>query len=472
MMSDPISGSVRHVKARITRREILRKSWPVMLANASVPLLGLSDTAVIGNVGSLEALGAIAFGAVIFSFVYWGFGFLRMGTTGFVAQALGAEDETEIRAALWRALFMALGIGIMLILLQKPIASLSLYLMQGSAQVEILTRDYIAMRIWGAPAALALFALMGCLIGLGKSKTLLLVQVVLNGINISLDILFAGVLGMGAEGIALGTAIAEWISVLLALWLVSRILRKRQHESAQYVTDLKGRAWIPWRHLKDIAQLKRTLSVNRDIMIRTLLLVASFAWFVRQSAQFGDDVLAANHILLQLISFSAFFLDAYAYVAEALVGEAVGAKNPQQFDLAMWRSTELAGISALILAALIFLGGDITVQALSQHPQVWIAASSALPWAALYVALAFAAFQLDGVFIGATQTREMRRASIMSSLVFIPSSLLLMPIWGVHGLWLAFVIYVCVRALTLVCFLPALRRSLNDQVVPNQASSR
>lgn len=472
MMSDPISGSVRHVKARITRREILRKSWPVMLANASVPLLGLSDTAVIGNVGSLEALGAIAFGAVIFSFVYWGFGFLRMGTTGFVAQAVGAEDETEIRAALWRALFMALGIGIMLILLQKPIASLSLYLMQGSAQVEILTGDYIAMRIWGAPAALALFALMGCLIGLGKSKTLLLVQVVLNGINISLDILFAGVLGMGAEGIALGTAIAEWISVLLALWLVLRILRKRQHESAQYDADLKGRAWIPWQHLKDIAQLKRTLSVNRDIMIRTLLLVASFAWFVRQSAQFGDDVLAANHILLQLISFSAFFLDAYAYVAEALVGEAVGAKNPQQFDLAMWRSTELAGISALILAAVIFLGGDITVQALSQHPQVWIAASSALPWAALYVALAFAAFQLDGVFIGATRTREMRQASIMSSLFFIPSSLLLMPIWGVHGLWLAFVIYVCVRALTLVCFLPALRRSLNDQVVPNQASSR
>lgn len=192
---------------QITRREILRKSWPVMLANASVPLLGLSDTAVIGNVGSLEALGAIAFGAVIFSFVYWGFGFLRMGTTGFVAQAVGAKDETEIRAALWRALFMALGIGVTLILLQKPIASVSLYLMQGSAAVESLTREYIAMRIWGAPAALALFALMGCLIGLGKSKTLLLVQLVLNGINIALDILFAGFMGMGAEGIALGTAI-------------------------------------------------------------------------------------------------------------------------------------------------------------------------------------------------------------------------------------------------------------------------
>lgn len=449
---------------QITRREILRKSWPVMLANASVPLLGLSDTAVIGNVGSLEALGAIAFGAIIFSFVYWGFGFLRMGTTGFVAQAVGAKDETEIRAALWRALFMAVGIGATLILLQKPIASVSLYLMQGSAAVETLTRDYIAMRIWGAPAALALFALMGCLIGLGKSKTLLLVQVVLNGINIALDILFAGFMGMGAEGIALGTAIAEWVSVLLALWLVLRVLRSRQQASA----DLANRAWIPWQRLKDTRQLKHTLNVNRDIMIRTLLLVASFAWFVRQSAQFGDDVLAANHILLQLISFSAFFLDAYAYVAEALVGETVGARNPQQFDLALWRSTELAGVSAVVLALLILFGGELAVQTLSQHSDVWLAASAALPWAALYVALAFAAFQLDGVFIGATRTREMRQASIYSALIFVPVSLLLMPFWGVQGLWMAFVIYVAARAVTLACYLPALRRSVGDKSTNKQ----
>jgi multidrug resistance protein, MATE family len=435
-------GTTRRKTHQITRREILRKSWPVMLANASVPLLGLSDTAVIGNVGSLEALGAIAFGAVIFSFVYWGFGFLRMGTTGFVAQAVGAGDETEIRAALWRALFMALSIGLTLICLQKPIASMSLYLMQGSTAVETLTRDYIAVRIWGAPAALALFALMGCLIGLGKSKTLLLVQVVLNGINIALDIVFAGFMGMGAEGIALGTAIAA------------------------------DSSWIPWQRLKDIRQLKHTLSVNRDIMIRTLLLVASFAWFVRQSAQFGDEVLAANHILLQLISFSAFFLDAYAYVAEALVGEAVGARNPQQFDLALWRSTELAGVSAVVLALLILFGGELAVQALSQHADVWLAASVALPWAALYVALAFAAFQLDGVFIGATRTREMRQASIFSVLVFVPATLLMIPLWGVHGLWAAFVLYVCARALTLAWYLPALRRAVCAQLLPNQESSR
>lgn len=453
-----LQNQVMSKRPDLRRLDILKKAWPVMLANASVPLLGLSDTAVIGNVGSLQALGAIAFGAVIFSFVYWSFGFLRMGTTGFVAQAVGANDETEIRATLWRALFMALGIGILLMLLQRPITELSLLLLQGSPPVNELTREYIAIRIWGAPAALSLFALMGCLIGLGKSKTLLLVQVTLNGLNIALDILFAGVMGMGVEGIALGTVIAEWSSVLLALWLVLRVLRRRQHQHTG-PDDLR---WIPWQQLRDIKKLKKTLSVNRDIMVRTLLLVASFAWFVRQSAQFGDDVLAANHILLQLISFSAFFLDAYAYVAEALVGEAAGARDPLRFRQALWRSTELAGGSALILAAIILFAGQWSVQLLSQHPAVWLAASVTLPWAALYVLLAFAAFQLDGVFIGTTRTREMRQASIVSALVFLPLSLLLASVLGIHGLWLAFVIYVCVRALTLAWYLPALQRSIVD----------
>jgi multidrug resistance protein, MATE family len=218
-------------------RDILQKAWPVVLANASVPLLGLSDTAVIGNLGTLSDLGAIAFGAVIFSFVYWGFGFLRMGTTGFVAQAVGARDEIEVRAAFMRALIMAVLIGVLLILIHSAIASVSLSLLQGSDAVETITRDYIATRIWGAPAALVLFAISGCLIGLGMNKTLLMVQLVLNGLNIVLDILFAGVWGMGAQGIALGTAIAEWTTVLLGLLLLHRALRQRLRASAS-ATDV------------------------------------------------------------------------------------------------------------------------------------------------------------------------------------------------------------------------------------------
>lgn len=438
----------------LRRAEILRRAWPVMLANASVPLLGLSDTAVIGNTDSLPALGAIAFGAIIFSFVYWGFGFLRMGTTGFTAQAVGARDEPEVRTVLWRALLLAVGLGLVLIILQTPISAVSLSLMNGSDSVEVLTRDYIAMRIWGAPAALALFALMGCLIGLGHSKTLLLVQVFLNGLNITLDILFAGVLGMGVEGIALGTAMAEWSSVGLALCLVLRILRQRHSDPE---------AFVPLPRLRDWTRLRYTLRVNSHIMIRTLLLVFSFAWFVRQSAQFGDDVLAANHILLQLISFSAFFLDAYAYVTEALVGEAAGARNLTHFDEAVRKSSELALITAAVLAAIILFGGEFAARLLSTHEQVWFQVSLVLPWAAAYVLLAVVAFQLDGIFIGTTRTREMRNAAVVGTVIFLPLSLLAINLAGVHGLWLAFVIYVCLRAICLLYYLPGVRRSISDQ---------
>ncbi|MBC54011.1 MAG: MATE family efflux transporter [Gammaproteobacteria bacterium] len=438
--------------APLRRTDILRRAWPVMLANAAVPLLGLSDTAVIGNTGSLAALGAIAFGAIIFSFVYWGFGFLRMGTTGFTAQAVGAGDEAEVRTVLWRALLLAAGLGLLLIALQTPISTVSLSLMNGSESVDALTRDYIAMRIWGAPAALALFALMGCLIGLGHSKTLLLVQVFLNGLNITLDIWFAGVLGMGVEGIALGTAVAEWSSVGLALFLVLRILRQRHHD---------GETFVPLSRLRDWTRLRHTLSVNSHIMIRTLLLVFSFAWFVRQSAQFGDDVLAANHILLQLISFSAFFLDAYAYVTEALVGEAAGAKNRRRFDEAVRKSSELAIVTAGVLAVIILLGGEFAAQWLSTHEQVWHQVSQVLPWAALYVLLAVVAFQLDGIFIGTTRTREMRNAAVVGTVLFLPLSLIMIKVAANHGLWLSFVVYVCLRAICLLVYMPALRRSVH-----------
>lgn len=442
-------------------RDILQKAWPVVLANASVPLLGLSDTAVIGNLGSLSDLGAIAFGAVIFSFVYWGFGFLRMGTTGFVAQALGTRDEIEVRAAFLRAMLMAVLIGVVLIMLQSLIARVALSLLQGSAAVEATTLEYIAARIWGAPAALVLFAISGCLIGLGMNKTLLLVQLMLNGLNIVLDILFAGYWEMGAQGIALGTAVAEWTTVVLGLSVLARALRQRWLASPGVANvELTPPPFIPMTRLRDKTRWRHTLTANGDIMIRTLLLVASFAWFVRQSAQFGDDVLAANHILLQLISFSAFFLDAFAYVAEALVGEAAGAKDASAFDVAVLKSTQLAGVCALVLAAVIMFAGDSIVPLLSQHEAVRLAAAASLPFAALYVALAFAAFQLDGIFIGTTRTREMRNASVVSALVFFVLSLLLIDLWQLAGLWMAFIVFVVLRALCLGWYLPALRRSI------------
>jgi MATE family multidrug resistance protein len=437
---------------KIRYQEIWRKAWPIILANAAVPLLGLADTAVIGNLGNLSQLGAIAFGAMIFSFIYWSFGFLRMGTTGFTAQASGAQDEAEVRATLGRALLLSVLLGIGIILLQWPLVHMALALLEGSAEVEAITRDYFTIRIWGAPATLSIFALMGTLIGLGKSRQLLAVQLFLNGLNIVLDVLFAGFFGWGAEGIALGTVLAEWATVVLAAALVLKLLRERHRDTEAF--------WSRSR-IGDAGKMLRLMSANTDILLRTLLLLFSFAWFINQSALYGDAVLGANHILMQLVTFSAFFLDGYAFVVEALVGEALGAKRRQDLSLAVRRSTELAAGTAVVLALLIAIFGSAAIDALTNIDAVRVAATESLGWAALYVMLSFAAFQLDGIFIGATHTREMRNASFISVAVFIVAWWYLAPAYGVHGLWCAFVIYVCARALALAAYYPRLLRALD-----------
>lgn len=435
----------------ISYRYLLQKAWPIILANASVPLLGLVDTAVIGNVGSITDLGAIAFGALIFSFVYWSFGFLRMGTTGFAAQASGAGDQQEVRAVLGRALLIALCLGVVLILIQWPIGLAAFSLLDGSAPVEAVAQQYFDIRIWGAPATLATFALMGLLIGLGKSRTLLIVQLFLNGLNILLDVWFAGILGWGASGIALGTVIAEWTTVLLAGWLVYRTLNERK---------LLTEVFWPKAKIMDLSALLKTASANLDIMLRTLILVFSFAFFINQSAKFGDTVLAGNHILLQLIAFSAFFLDGYAFVVEALVGSAIGAKRSDVFDLAVWRSTVLALITAILLALVIALVGDIAVMLMTDISSVRLAANQLLPFAALYVLFSFAAFQLDGIFIGASFTRQMRDAAALSIAVYFIAWWALSDQHGIQGLWGAMIIYVVARAVALLLFYPSLRRSV------------
>ena len=435
----------------ISYRYLLQKAWPIILANASVPLLGLVDTAVIGNVGSITDLGAIAFGALIFSFVYWSFGFLRMGTTGFAAQASGAGDEQEVRAVLGRAVLIALCLGVVLISIQWPIGLAAFSLLDGSTQVEAVAQEYFNIRIWGAPATLATFALMGLLIGLGKSRTLLIVQLFLNGLNILLDVWFAGILGWGASGIALGTVIAEWTTVLLAGWLVYRTLNQRKVSADEF--------W-PKAKIMDWPALLKTASSNLDIMLRTLILVFSFAFFINQSAKFGDTVLASNHILLQLIAFSAFFLDGYAFVVEALVGGAIGAKRRDVFDLAVRRSTVLALITAILLALVIALVGDIAVILMTDISSVRLAANQLLPFAALYVLFSFAAFQLDGIFIGASFTRQMRDAAALSIVVYFIAWWALSDQHGIQGLWGAMIIYVVARAVALLLFYPSLRRSV------------
>ncbi len=432
-------------------RSIAGRVWPIVLANAATPLLGLADTAVIGRTGEVAALGAIALGSLIFSFVYWTFGFLRMGTTGLVAQAVGSQDESEVRAIVGRSILLGMSVGVVLLTIQIPVFRLALHLLKGGEEVETLSGVYLGTRIWGAPAALALYAVLGVLVGLGRSRTLLWVQVSLNSLNIGLDVLLAGYFGMGVAGIGIGTAISEWVALLFALYLVVRILKQRHAN--------KGAFWS-WSRILDLPQLTRMFVVNGNIMIRTFCLLIGFGWFTQQGAHLGEVTLAANHILLQFVSFSAFFLDGVAFATEALVGVAAGAKNINVFKLLVRRTSIMAGAIALILALGSILLGPVMIGFLTDHEAVRNVARSLLPYASLYILLSFVAFQLDGIYIGVTRSRDMRNASFASLVAFLAIGYPLTGAYEAIGLWISFIAFIVARAVSLGVLYPRLRRSI------------
>ncbi|WP_262249497.1 MATE family efflux transporter [Parapedobacter soli] len=428
---------------------IIKLAVPIILANASVPLLGLADTAAIGQTGTAVDLGAIALASLIFNFVYWGFGFLRMGTTGFVSQALGAGDVDEAHALLFRSMLLGGIIGLLLILLQSVVGAAAIGLLKASDEIKGLVGTYFYIRIWGAPATLITFALLGTFIGAGWTKHLLAVQLFLNGLNILLNVVFVVGYDFGVRGIALGTVIAEWSALFFSSYLI--IKKMRLVHPMHRFRYLRPRIFSK-------AKLIALIRVNGDIMIRTLALLTGFAWFANQGADFGDDVLAANHVLLQFVSLSAFFLDGYAHVAEMLSGKAYGARDRVSFVQQIRHSSVLAAITALVLACLVYLLGGLLVPLLTKDTQVQAIALAHRSYAAVYIAVSFAAFQLDGVFIGVTKSLEMRNATVAALLVFIGSAVLLAPAYGNAGLWGAFIVYVIVRAVALGAYYPRIMR--------------
>lgn len=431
--------------------EILSRAWPIVLANASVPLLGLVDTAVIGNTGSTQQLGSIALGALIFNFIYWSFGFLRMGTTGFTAQAAGAQNWQEVRLVFGRALLIALVLALIILMFHRLLAVVIFQLFQASPAVEFQTSQYFNIRVWGAPACLANFALMGTLIGLGKSRQLLWVQLFLNSLNAVLDVCFTGYLGWGVAGIAWGTMLSEYATLIFGAFIVYKVLREEWNSNE---------AFWRWETIVEQTALLKMISANSDIMIRTILLVFSFAWFTNEGAQFGDSTLAANHILLQFVSFSAFFLDGYAFVIESIVGVAVGAKQKLHFDVGVLRSSVLGVVTAGLLAAVFLLAGNRFVALLADIESVRLLAGKYLWLACLYILFSVAAFQLDGIFIGAVRSAAMRNAAVISTLTFLIVCEVLTGLYGNTGLWLAFIVYVIARAVSLAWYFPGLRKTL------------
>ena len=431
----------------ITHAQVFQIAWPIILANAAVPLLGIVDATVIGNTGNAATLGAIALGAVIMNFVYWGFGFLRMGTTGITAQALGAGDDVELAATVGRAALMAGALGLFLLLLQWPLGWAIFQVFPASETVETGARTYFEIRVWGAPAALFGFAALGWFIGIKHSGYVLVLQVLLNGLNILLDVWFVVGLDMGVAGVAYGTVIAEWTMAAAAAFLIWHEMKKRGLH-------------VNLERVKEAAPLIRMIAVNRDIFIRTLALVGGFTLFNWESARMGDLPLAANFILMQFIMFGAFFLDGFAYAVEALVGESVGAKNPSRLRQAVRKSTEWAIGTAVLLALGTWVFGSLIIHAMTNVEEVRATAHIFLWFVIIYPLIGVWPFQFDGIFIGATRTQDMRNAMILSFLIFLGAWYVLTPLWGNWGLWTAFLIFLSARGVTLGYLYPALAREV------------
>ena len=431
----------------INRLTVLVIAWPIILSNLSTPLLGLVDTAVIGNLGDPALIGAIAIGGTVFSFLFWGFGFLRMGTTGLIAQARGANDQAEVKATFYRATILAGTIALALLLLRKPIAAGAFALLDGSDAVEAAASTYFSIRIWAAPFSLIHMVALGYLLGHGKSTTILCLQLLLNGTNILLDIVFVVFMGWGVAGIAAATLIAEALAACAGFALVLHHMR-----------DSYGSIFVDRARLSDLPALVRTLNVNRDIMIRTLCLIFAFAWFTNEGAKSGDVLLAANAILMQFVTFSAFFLDGYALAAESLVGVAVGARNRRQYSLTLRYISELGFVNSIILSVLFAVAGPWVIDILTNVPEVRATARDYLIWAIVTPAISLWCYLLDGVFIGATCTREMRNAMIVSLLAYLAAWYVLQSGFANHGLWLSLQVYFVARAASLAFYLPNVRR--------------
>ena len=418
-------------------RSILKLAIPNIVSNITVPLLGLVDMILMGHQSSVAYIGAVGLGTTIFSVMYSIFSFMRAGTTGFTAQAYGASDKTEMMYSLYRSLCIALAATVIILSLQVPIEWLSMKLLHGSDEVLALTAQYFYVRIWAAPAVLCLYAFNGWFIGMQDTTVPMITAIAINLVNIGLSILFVKYLGMGIEGVALGTAIAQYSGLLLSLVFLFTKYRK---------------SIIPFNKetLLQSDKVKRFFKVNTDFMIRSILLVLSIAFFTNQSAKLGDDILAVNMILMQFFYIFSYFTDGFAYAGEALVGRFTGANDRDNLRQTV-RKLLLWGFALSLPFTLLYaLFPDTFISLISDRPEVAVQADPYHIYAIITPIITFAAFIWDGIYIGATAARPIRNTMIISSIfVFLPASLILMPHFGNHGLWCAFMLFMLARGISM-----------------------
>jgi len=413
-------------------KEILRLAIPNIISNISVPMLTLVDVALMGHLASAQDLGAIAVGGTVFNVLYWGFGFLRMSTTGMTAQATGADDRSESIAMLEMSLQVALVSGIVLIVAQPILSMVGFGLMQASDEVEHLARQYFRIRILAAPATLMLHAFHGWFLGMQNARTPMILVILINLCNIVLNLILVAGLQMKVEGVALGTLGAQYIGLLIAIGLFWR--------QYGHLWQYRASNSVLWR---------RFFAVSGDIFIRTLCLVLSHAFFTSKSAFLNDQVLAVNTLLLQFITLLAYAVDGFAFAAESLIGKYKGESNQSQLNRAV-RYTFLWGYAFGLLFCLTFwLAGSRILHLLTNKPDLIQQASGYLGWVIIAPILNIAAYIWDGIYLGASASQPMRNAMVFSTVVvFFPAYYLLIR-FGNHGLWLALMLFTLSRGLTL-----------------------
>jgi MATE family multidrug resistance protein len=428
--------------AEITHRRVLNVAIPIVISNATYPILGAVDTGVVGQLGDAVPIGAVGIGAIILSGLYWIFGFLRMGTSGLVAQARGAGDVPETKAIFIRGMIIGITAGVVIFALQIPLFWGAFQIAPASSEVEVLAQSYMEIRIWGAPASISLYAITGWLIAMERTRAVLLLQLWINGVNVALDLWFVLGLDMGVEGVAIATLIAEWTGMALGLFLCRSIFT--------------GDQWRDWARIFDRVKTRRMASVSGDIMIRSLLLNGSFLTFLFIGAKLGNVTLAANHILLLFVDITAYALDGFAFAAEAMVGGALGAKNRNALRRASILSSQWGLAGGILLMTIFLLFGPAIIDIMTTAPDVRAEAKSYLWWMVIFPIIGLPSWMFDGIFIGATRTREMRIAMLQSTAVYVVVLAVLVPTMGNHGLWAALTIFNIVRALTLWRYYPAL----------------
>ena len=413
-------------------RQILQIALPSIVSNITVPLLGMIDVAIVGHMGSPIYIGAVAVGAMIFNLVYWLFGFLRMGSSGLTAQALGRRDLTEVTRLLVRSVSIALGIALLLIILQAPLKWLMFWLIGPTTNVIPFASTYFNIVIWGAPASLALFSLMGWYIGMQNTRFPMVISIMQNIVNILVSLTLVYGFGMKIEGVALGTVIAQYAGLLMAVGLLMRYYH---------------RIFRFFQRDRIFKKMGAFFAINRDIFLRTLCLVAVNLFFTSAGARQGAIILSVNTVLIQLYLFFSYFMDGFAYAGEALGGKAYGAHNITAFREILRRLWMWMLIVTSAYTLLYIIGGSWIIALLTDEPQVLATSHDYLWWAWLIPAAGCVAFIWDGIFIGITATRGMLVSSFLSALVFFAVYLLAESALGNHGLWLAQIVYLAMRGI-------------------------